>query len=142
MFKVTELPKRPYANFDAFLTEYRRRWRGSKEDQLPCSHCYGSGKVHRDEDRDPIEGWKLAPLYTCDPCGGSGKTTIWAVKALYQGAIDAWRTIYATAKIRRDKELLALAKVKRVLSLEEMVILGLQPERKKHARVGKGLRRN
>lgn len=37
-----------------------------------CPTCNGKKFVHREEDRDCYEGYKLAPRYKCNDCDGSG----------------------------------------------------------------------
>jgi hypothetical protein len=44
-------------------------------DPIPCSTCDGSGRSYRFEDRDCVEGYKLAEKKTCLKCSGLGRTT-------------------------------------------------------------------
>lgn len=39
----------------------------------PCFRCGGKGKIRKAEDRDPVEGYKLAPWHECGKCEGKGK---------------------------------------------------------------------
>ena len=41
-----------------------------------CSNCRGSGKAYRFEDRDCIEGYKLAVKKVCLDCNGTGKIEV------------------------------------------------------------------
>jgi hypothetical protein len=43
-----------------------------KKGDYPCLACQGEGTYRKIEDRDEIEGYKLAPRYTCEPCNGTG----------------------------------------------------------------------
>lgn len=40
---------------------------------FPCFACGGKGKIRKPEDRDPVEGYKMAPWHICEKCGGSGE---------------------------------------------------------------------
>ena len=39
---------------------------------FPCLSCRGEGTYKKFEDRDEIEGYKLAPRYNCESCEGTG----------------------------------------------------------------------
>lgn len=41
-------------------------------DIWPCCACGAVGKYRKPEDRDCNEGYKMAPWYTCEACGGTG----------------------------------------------------------------------
>lgn len=56
------------------LREYILR-SSPKKISYPCYKCDGKGKVRKEEDRCPIEGYKLAPWYDCGFCNGTGKIT-------------------------------------------------------------------
>lgn len=122
MARAKPLPKRPFRSFEDFLeNHWRRRYSGPREKDLPCHRCHGSGRVYRFEDRDVIEGYKLAPTYSCGDCGGSGRTTRADVKAFYDIAIVLWRE-------DRDEEVrrrAALKKAQALLTPDEMELLGL-----------------
>lgn len=43
---------------------------------VKCVNCEGSGQTYRFEDRDPIEGYKMANKKVCIECNGSGSKNI------------------------------------------------------------------
>ncbi len=53
-------PKKQYANFAEYCVK------------VQCLECRGCGYVCKEEDRDVIEGYKLAPRYKCPSCQGRG----------------------------------------------------------------------
>lgn len=80
-------PKRPYKNLREFVVSYLKyRSAASTQAKLldpnwwPCFKCDGDGRYRKDEDRDPIEGWKCAPTYRCEACNatGNGSKEHWA----------------------------------------------------------------
>lgn len=57
----------------------------------PCLECGGKGKVHKEEDRDCIEGYKLAPWYQCEHCAGTGEWPKAKVKEAYQEVVKEFK---------------------------------------------------
>jgi hypothetical protein len=62
----------------------------------PCLACSGDGWYRKAEDRCPVEGYKMAPRYTCEVCQGTGGGTKEQFKAHYDD------------QVMRDKEKNAL----------------------------------
>lgn len=122
------LPKRPYKNYTAYAQEWiRLNGLGRKWDSTigyPCRHCHGSGKVTRFEDRDVIEGYKLAPRYVCGNCI-NGAVPESHVQKGYKNAINFWEEAYARAKKIRDEQLTALSLIRNVLNKTQMQLLQL-----------------
>ena len=57
------------------IREQRALWNADRlkdKDFYPCVNCYGRGRVYNNDDCDPIEGYKLATLYKCTFCNGTG----------------------------------------------------------------------
>lgn len=46
-----------------------------KDNTIECRHCHGTKTAYRDEDRDCIEGWKMADKHPCRDCGASGRVS-------------------------------------------------------------------
>lgn len=133
MFKVTELPRRPYRNFDHYLEECRKR--GKRDALYSCEHCWGRGRVVAPWERpDPVEGYKMADRIDCPTCRGRGEVDRHQAKAWYDKEIAEWREHYTEKQKQRSAELIALKKVREVLSPEERELLGIEPCRRKQAR--------
>jgi hypothetical protein len=120
MTTCPELPKKPYDSFYDYVMAQRQRC--SHDRAYPCFNCDGRGKVRDPKDRDPYEGYKLAPWYTCNTCNGSGESSRSVYKAMYKKTIDNWRDRYAEAKKRRDVWLRAYHK----LTPLERLVLGVR----------------
>jgi DnaJ-class molecular chaperone len=87
----------------------------------PCLECEGKGKVRHEEDRDVIEGYKLAPWHTCTHCNGTGRWLKAQVKEVYSRIVREFR-----AKLAHWKEQEALRKSAfQKLTKEEVAALGL-----------------
>lgn len=79
--------------------------------KLLCFVCDGSGYTYKWKDRDPIEGYKLAPRHNCDFCSTMGyicSTDIRyeAVKvywSTYKTSIDKKRAETKALKEKKDK---------------------------------------
>lgn len=123
--RLARLPPRPYKNVLDFWDSYRGTYKGPKESLYPCPMCYGSGKVKKFEDRDPVEGYKLAPTYPCDVCAGSGKRPAREIEQVYKTMMAEWRRNCQKAREFRDLQIAALFKAKQVLTKEELKALGL-----------------
>jgi len=132
-FELTKLPKKPFKSFESYLHYYTKHsskhHRTKKVAKYPCPECLGIGQVCRWEDRDVIEGFKLAPRYTCDSCGGSGETTVAYYKTAYKAEMAKYKQAYAKALNRRKAELGAAENARRLLTVEERRLLGLLPEK-------------
>jgi len=91
----TPEPKRPFRSLEVFrLYSYGvRAWHkpARVSDDWPCLGCEGRGWFYHDDDRDPIEGFKLAPRRKCIACNGTRKGSKEAVKAAYEAIIARWR---------------------------------------------------
>jgi len=87
---MIEKPKRPWKN----LEDARKRvcvfFRGNKN-QYPCLLCDASGGYHDPKDRDPMEGYKLAPRYKCKKCHGTGVGTKEELVAHYKKEIADYK---------------------------------------------------
>ena len=70
------------------------RWR-KNGCSYPCLVCGGDGWYRKIEDRDPVEGYKLAPSYDCESCKGTGGGTKEQFKAHYD------------TQVKHDKEQIA-----------------------------------
>lgn len=64
----------------------RRVSRGGKN--TTCQSCGGEGVAYRFEDRDPIEGYKLADKKTCLVCAGSGEVDVMTYYSSYEAHIQ------------------------------------------------------
>lgn len=128
-FQFVYVPPRPFKNFDAYVNEWRRRFSdsASKEKEAPCRTCRGCGRVRKFKDRDPIEGYKLAPWYDCANCQGTGTEPggMEALKTIYKADIKDWQERHRKALIILRKQKIALNKVRAVLSREELDLLNL-----------------
>lgn len=114
-------PERTYKSFTDFIVKHRRPYRNSDPTFYHCTLCFGKGWDHRWEDHDPVEGFKLAPRYTCQKCGGSGRGTRKELKALY----DEWRANY-NAKVAEWERVEAIRRTAIAkLTPEERQVLGL-----------------
>lgn len=138
MFRVTELPKPPYRSFSAYQKEMversRPHYKTGLKARCPCPRCDGYGKHYRDEDRDPYEGWKMASMYPCERCGGSGDIGKIALRAEFDQIMKRHQERYNHLKPRHDAEVAALAKAKKHLTTAELRTLELIPERKRNVR--------
>jgi len=90
-------PKRPYRSLQDCKQKYLKDWsyyvrnKRFTKNEFPCLKCHGYGKVHKDEDYDTIEGYKLAPWYTCPQCQGTSKIDIEEFRPRYEYYIKQWR---------------------------------------------------
>ena len=124
MIDLTKLPKRPYKNFDDF---YKKNILGCNKDvEWPCFLCDGYKKIHHWEDRDPYEGYKMAPLYTCHQCNGTGQTTKQQWKDQYKSEIDQWKQRYALAKQKRDLQSQLITLAKQHFTKQQLQLIGLE----------------
>ena len=110
-FKLTDLPKRPFRNFEHYLAEQCKYL--APGHRYPCRECYGSGKLIADYERpDPCEGYKHADRVPCHECVGKGEVERSKALNWYKEHIARWREKYAEAKNKRDAEISALQKGK------------------------------
>ena len=87
----------------------------------PCLECEGKGKVRHEEDRDVIEGYKLAPWHVCTHCNGTGRWLKAQVQEVYRKIVREFQD-----KLARWKEQEALRKSAfKKLTKEEIASLGL-----------------
>ena len=117
-----EKPQKPYKNLeDARLRSCTWARDLEKDTYLyPCLSCAGRGGVRKGEDCDPIEGYKMAPLYKCENCKGSGfiprkEFVVWykGLMAKHRERMRAYKQIQQIIKGALDK-----------LSEQEIKILG------------------
>jgi hypothetical protein len=110
-------PNRPYRN----LQEYAAVRYGRSKHLWPCVECCGRGVVRRFEDRDPIEGYKLAPLYKCGSCNGTGKGGRDVIAAEFRELLAKWRR---ELKAYRELQKLRRSAAKK-LTRKEKIAVGL-----------------
>jgi len=68
--------------------------------KCPCPICGGEGRYYRQEDNDPVEGFKMADKKLCQSCKGAGEQdpeVFWRYFQEYRGA--------ALLAIKRHKEI-------------------------------------
>jgi len=125
MPQTSKRPERRYRS----LAEFRvKNWQWSvRESRLldptfwPCVLCSGRGWYHNPDDRDPIEGYKLAPAHKCQACAGTGRGTKEAVKAIYDEIVAKFRADLTAWKEAEGHRKSGLSK----LTQEEKNSLGL-----------------
>ena len=67
---------RPFKSIkEAREHHYSSCWWNNNDYKYLCEKCEGRGRYRKNEDRDPYEGWKLAPWYKCEKCNGTGEGT-------------------------------------------------------------------
>lgn len=85
-------PDAPPTNFIEYMMKLHKGYDFKKAFErgifYPCTICDGDGRVHDPADRDPVEGYKLAPLYKCKKCDGSGYGTEDEYWKLYQTIVE------------------------------------------------------
>jgi RecJ-like exonuclease len=117
-------PTRPYKNIEELRKQNVSVYVWDKKHDTgfwPCPTCGGSGKVHNEKDRDVVEGYKMAPLYTCMFCGGKGTATKEYWRAIYRIKMNKWRE--ECKEYDHAKKLIKSAKSK--LTPEEIKALGI-----------------
>ena len=95
-----------------------KKWKRDDSD-YPCLNCDGAGTYHKFEDRDIIEGYKLAPLYTCKSCSGSGR----GPKEMFKAYYDAEKQKIKAQQQKFDKDLDSFMEAIQVLSPEQIFTL-------------------
>ena len=90
-------PERYYKNIYDCAQKFSwcaRKWNddGKIIGVFPCLACKGYGWIHRDEDFDCVEGYKLAPRYTCKKCGGTGQSSRKEFKVFYDRSIHRYKS--------------------------------------------------
>lgn len=96
-------PLRPARSLDDFrvLFTYNARMRDGSRDYVdarnwwPCIICASGGRVRDPADRDPVEGYKLAPWYKCEACQGKGQTCKETFKAFYDEEVRKYKVALA-----------------------------------------------
>jgi len=76
-------PTKPWKN----LEEARKQvgiYLSSDNTAFPCLACHGRGGVRDSADLCPVEGYKMAPLYKCQVCKGSGEGSRKAFMVYYR----------------------------------------------------------
>jgi hypothetical protein len=112
---IMSKPARPYFTFEDFRRE-KCRWIFDDKKTLdctfyPCQNCNGKGRYHKEEDRDVIEGYKLAPNYKCTACKQTGRGEKEPLVREYKATIEKWRKDLAVWKIKNAAKQKALAKL-------------------------------
>ena len=134
---LIRIPSRPYRSFAHYALWYRSHYgrylsRALPDNKYFCKTCDGSGVVHRIEDRDVYEGYKLAPLHPCSAGCDKGVVDESVVRHLYKAEIDRWRAEHARASALNRLQKSALAKIRRQLTTEEIKSLGLDKYKMTH----------
>lgn len=118
---ASKLPARPYKNLREFIRKRYFLYRGC---DYPCVSCEGRGRYQNSEDRDPYEGYKLAPWYICEACQGTGEGPRKPVYQEYKNEIDRWKAaVKETLKVR-----VIIDGIRKKLTPEELKVLGLCSE--------------
>ena len=97
------LGKRPERGHPYPFSEFKREY--SKRGKLICIMCNGEGKTYREEDRDYMEGYKLAQKKPCLHCDGTGV-----------GDVKEFRQWYSECEKEYRSRLDRYMRIKRVLS--------------------------
>ena len=97
-------PKRPYRSLRDFVARHFN-YSIPESKRLdpgfwPCIPCDGRGRYRKEEDRDIIEGFKLAPWYTCEACKGTGRGPKEEVQAILRQIIYRFRAALAAWKVQ------------------------------------------
>lgn len=58
-----------------------------KDNTIECWYCDGTTVAYRDEDRDCIEGWKMADKHPCRDCGATGRVSSTALRKQHQNEV-------------------------------------------------------
>ncbi len=106
-------PKKRFQSLEAYRDSFiyfRLKHKNSVE--WPCIHCAGRGGYRDPNDCDPVEGYKLAPLYKCKGCKGTGSGPRKDVQKLHRETIDKWKKEKEHWKETREKVLKAMNKLK------------------------------
>ncbi|KKK74981.1 hypothetical protein LCGC14_2878300, partial [marine sediment metagenome] len=107
-----EKPQKPYKNLEDARLRSCTWARGLEKDTslYPCISCAGRGGVHKSEDLDPIEGYKMAPFYKCEKCDGSKymprkNFVIWykSITDKYMARMKAYKQIQSVVRGALDK---------------------------------------
>lgn len=92
-----------------------------KKDNSVCKWCSGEGVAYRFEDRDVIEGYKLADKKQCLKCKGRGHLTEEVIVTNYQ---DYLATVKRCSEIWHNKNAALSAALKK-LTKTDLKALGL-----------------
>lgn len=125
MVKHGPKPKAPYKTLrDYVVWRYKHTPFGDKLIDVklwPCQACDGAGRYRKEEDRDCVEGYKMAPWYKCEACGGTqcGPKYLVAlafevIMADHRKALDEWTRVDRLIRSARKK-----------LTPEERAVLGI-----------------
>lgn len=117
--KRPERPSKPYSSFQIYLVKHRR-----PSDGKPiCLRCNGSTKIYNpNEERCPVEGYKMVSRIKCPRCDGTGIGTVEECKNAYRETMDHYN-----AKVANYKHDLGLYQsIKSKLNQEELKFLGVQ----------------
>lgn len=112
MYKRPGKPKPKFRSVRQAKTErfiYWGTW-GNRDAEWLCFKCMGKGRIHKDEDCCPIEGFTHSPFYECKKCGGTGEGTREEFMEWYdkeqlkrQAAIDKHKAIVEQRRLIRKK---------------------------------------
>ena len=116
------LPKKPYKNFFDFVQKATIYCK--KDVVWPCFCCRGWGEIYDPNDRDPIEGYKLACKIPCpvETCRG-GCITEKEYRKRYREIIREWGDKFDNAKRKLTLQKSLINKICKVLTKEEMDLL-------------------
>jgi hypothetical protein len=99
----------PKPNYHEFLENHDAR--GTR---IKCPVCAGFGKIRNPDERDPIEGYKMAALYDCTECNGEGYLSEQLSQSIYDMNILIWEfdqnyTLEYNTRIEEINKKLAMA---------------------------------
>jgi hypothetical protein len=119
---MIELPKKPYKSFKDFtihqwkIVKFSPSYTPGPNQGYPCMACRGEGRKYRREDRDPIEGYKLANKYQCEVCLGTGRKSKIQAKAEYDQEILNWKEKYDKILPKYQKQQTIIDKIRATLT--------------------------
>lgn len=109
-FHLTDLPAVEWKTYEQYVAR-RDRYLSPSLKQcyaaagvLSCLVCDGTGKVYRIEDRDVIEGYKLAQKHPCTVCDGKGHFSVEHSRAKYKHAKQQDVDVRRKTRLLREQE--------------------------------------
>lgn len=97
--------EKPYKLYQSIkdAKRYMGRHKDYKRNEYPCIYCRGLGSYHKVEDRDCIEGYKLAPSYKCNACKGTGLGSKGSFMDEYNKQVEIYNREVKEYKSQLDK---------------------------------------